>query len=160
MTSRSAFLSGAKPRRFRVLRRKALTWLPWRNSQGPRPGQFRVLASGFRVSALSKRHKSGTATPRERHPSPSSAATSPHGRWCGRLADCGVSRFQDTVGRHCRQWPRVDQIVGLRPGSLTLIKGFSGIAICRVRNYVARVIMSGQESVTISAIPAFGESAR
>ena len=63
MTSRSAFLSGAKPRRFRVLRRKALTWLPWRNSQGPRPGQFRVLASGFRVSALSKRHKSGTATP-------------------------------------------------------------------------------------------------
>ena len=46
MTGRSAFLSGAKLRRFRVLRRKAHLCLPWRNSQGPRSGRFRNLSFG------------------------------------------------------------------------------------------------------------------
>src|SRR5260221_11274339 len=46
MTSRSTFLSSAKLRRFRVLRRKAYLCLPWRNSQGPRSGRFRILSFG------------------------------------------------------------------------------------------------------------------
>ncbi len=106
MTGRSAFLSAAKLRRFRVLRRKASSSLPWRNSQGPRSGRFRILSFGVSYIRLVEASQKRNGDTPKGHPSPNSAATSPHGRWCDRLADCGVSRIQDTVRkRHLQRLP-------------------------------------------------------